>query len=219
MTTARIGFAALATAAALALVACGDSGGAGIEITADDRTMGDPNAPVTVVEYASITCSACKAWHDQVYHDFKEQLVDTGKVRFVFRELPTAPIDVSVAGFLVARCAPEPRYFNVLDTLFDRQERLFTAQARDELVAIARAAGLSDEDFNACIRDEEAIEAMNARIEEGTTRYRVSSTPTFVINGEVIVGAQPLSVFQEAVAEATGEPMPAAEPEETPAEG
>lgn len=208
--------------AALALAACGGGSGGRAEESADDRVMGDPDAPVQIIEYASITCSACKAWHDQVWEDFRTQLIDTGQVRFVFREFPTAPQDVSVAGFLVARCAPEERYFNVLDTLFDRQSQLFS-NARAELLAIARGAGMSEEQFNACIRNEDLIQAMNDRIEEGQRRFGVSSTPTFIINGEAIVGAQPLDVFLERVAEITGQPAPAPadgeDTQETPAEG
>ncbi len=216
------GFARFAWApaaiAALALSACGDEGGGGAQagLKEQDRVMGDPDAPVTVIEYASITCSHCKRWHDEVYPRVKEELVDTGMVRFVFRELPTAPMDVSVAGFLVARCAPESRYFSVIDTLFDRQERLFTAQdRRAELLAVARAAGLSEDEFNACIRDEDQIARINEWSDEAATRYRITGTPGFVINGVVHNGEQPFETFAEAVEDATGEPVPTDSEEES----
>ncbi len=209
MTASRIIFALLAPAALL-LAACGPGAGGSGGVSAEDRTLGDPEAPVTVIEYASITCPVCKSWHDDVWPEVRT-LIDAGQIYFVFRELPTAPADVSMAGFLIARCVPESRYFSVLDTLFDRQERLVTApDRRAELLAIARAAGLTEDQFNACIRDEDQIAAINARVEEGARRYGATSTPSFVINGRTVVGYQPLSTFEDAVAQAGGS-VPAAD--------
>lgn len=215
MRHARFVLSALAPAA-LFLAACGGSGGGAQSEASDDRTIGAEDAPVQVIEYASITCSHCKRWHEEVWPEV-EQMVEAGQVRFIFREFPTPPQEIAVAGFLVARCAPEERYFSVLETLFARQDRLFT-NAREELLAVARGAGLSEEEFNACIADEAQIGAMNDRIEEGQRRYGVNSTPSFVINGEVFIGEQPATVFAEAVAEATGAPVPAEE-ETTETEG
>lgn len=216
----RIGVAA--AAAAFLLAGCGGEGGGSVELTSEDRALGDPDAPITMVEYASITCGNCKYWHDEVWPLFKEEFVDTGKVRFVFRELPTAPLDVSMAGFLVARCAPEERYFNVIDILFERQETLFTTQdRRGELLAIARAAGLSEDQFNACIRDEDEIARINAQAEEAARVHRISGTPGFILGGESFTGAHPIEYFRERIAAITGEPVeaPANDTAAEPTEG
>lgn len=199
----RIGLAA-AMAAALSLAACG---GADQQVGAyekpEDRAMGDPNAPVTVIEYASVTCPYCKAWHDTVWDDFKEQLVETGQVRFVYRDMLTSPADVSMAGALIARAAPEERYFAVMDALFDRQDQILAStDRRTELWNIARAAGMSEDEFQQCLRDENEIARIYAWIEEAGDVYGVTHTPSFVVNGVTHQGLVPLSVFEEAVAEA-----------------
>lgn len=203
MRALRIGIAAAAIAATLA--ACGQGGGSA-ELKPEDRRMGDPDAPVTVIEYASITCSHCKAWHDTVWPQFKEEFVDTGKVQFVFRELPTPPLDISVAGFMVARCAPEDRYFSVIDILFDRQEQFFTTQdRRGELLNIARAVGLSEGEFDSCIRNEEEVARIDASAQEAATRYRITGTPGFIVNGQTLQGANTIEAFRERIADITGE--------------
>jgi protein-disulfide isomerase len=143
---------------------------------------------VTVIEYASITCPHCKAFHDQVFPEFRVQYIDTGKVRFVFRELPTAPSALAMAGFLLARCAPEERYFDVLDLLFEKQVPLvqsFQARtAREELLKIARPMGISEEQFDACLENDAEIARIQALGEEGYARFGVTGTPSFVIDGQ-----------------------------------
>jgi protein-disulfide isomerase len=197
---------ALASAMALAagLTACGggsENGGGEVRgAIGGDNVLGDPNAPVTVIEYASVTCPHCKAFHDQIFPEFKERFIDTGQVRFVFRELPTPPTALAYAGFLMARCAPEDKYFDVLDLLFERQVPLIRAYqagggaARDELLRIARPMGLTDEQFDACVRDQDGIERIEQVAEAGFNEYGVSSTPQFVIDGK-IYPAMPVDEF------------------------
>lgn len=184
--------AALAMAAGLAvapLAGCGRGGEGADADLSGDNVLGDPNAPVTVIEYASITCPHCKAFHDQVFGDLRERYIDTGKVRFVFRELPTAPSALAMAGFLLARCAPQDKYYDVLDLLFEKQAPLVQAYqaggsaARDELVRIARAMNVTEAQFDACIRDQAEIDRIQRVGEDGYAQFGVSATPTFVING------------------------------------
>jgi protein-disulfide isomerase len=188
--------------AALPLAACGGGGGADGSETGlrADNVLGDPDAPVTVIEYASITCPHCKAFHDQVFGDLRARYIDTGKVRFVFRELPTSPAALAMAGFLLARCAPEDKYFDVLDLLFEKQIPLVQAYqsggsaARDELVRIARAMGVSEEQFDVCIRDQAEIDRIQKIGDDGYAQFSVNSTPAFVINGRTY-GAMTIDEF------------------------
>ncbi|MGD2131973.1 MAG: DsbA family protein [Maricaulaceae bacterium] len=207
--------AALAGAlAAVGLIAACDgaaTGGSGGEATSEDMVLGDPNAPVTIIEYASITCPHCKAFHDDVLPELQSRYIDTGQVKLVFRELPTSPESLAVAGMLMARCAGDDKYFDVIDVLFERQVPLVMAwQQRDgtvldELLRIAGPAGLSAEEFDACIRDEDAIDAMRARGEEGMERWNVTGTPAFIIDGELMTVAPTIEAFEERIEPLLGE--------------
>ncbi len=181
-------------ASALALTACGNdgpkasSGGAqsAYEVE-DDHAIGNPDAKVTVVEYASVVCGACANFHTSVYPDFKKKYIDSGLVRFVFREFPTAPENLAQAGFLIANCAAEDRFFDNISLQFKRQRQIFKAAGdgtvRKEYIAIAKSAGLSEDEFDACLQNEEEITRYKA-VYQGGVDAGVSSTPTFFVNGE-----------------------------------
>src|SRR5690606_38164649 len=115
---------ALLAAAAVALSACG-GGGEVPKISDQDMTEGAANAPVEVIEYASTSCSHCAAWGNDVYPQFKAKYIDTGQARYTVREILTPPQAFAAAGFLLARCAGEDRYFNVLEAVFRAQEPMF----------------------------------------------------------------------------------------------
>lgn len=176
--------AALA-AAVLMLAACG--GGSGKTPAEGDMALGAAEgAKVTVVEYASVTCGACAQWHSEVWPAFKAKYVDTNKVRFVFREFPTPPAEVSVAGFLVARCAGSDQYFDVVGKIMDAQPELFGGTPpRDVLVRIAREAGLSEQQFTQCVTNPEAVAAAEAR-SQAARAAGVTGTPTFQVNGRLV---------------------------------
>lgn len=169
------------SAAALALVAC-NGGGGGSAPAEGEMALGSEDAPVTVVEYASVTCAHCAAWNESTWPEFKRRYVDTGRVRYVFRELPTSPQEVAVAGFLLARCAGEDRYFAVVDSIM-RNQRAVIASPRQELLNIARTAGMNEEQFNQCVTDQAAVDALNARV-QAASQVGVTGTPYFLINGE-----------------------------------
>ena len=194
---------ALAGAATLGLAACGgDSGasssdGAAATASADiyqydarpsDMVLGDPNAPVTIVEYASVTCPHCANFHKTTFKPLKEKYIDTGKVKFVFREFPTAPAQLAVAGFMLARCAADnsdaEAYFTMLDALFRKQQDWIGQNARDELLKISAAVGLNEEQFTACVQDEAAVDRLRDDIEHASNTYNITGTPTFLVNGE-----------------------------------
>jgi protein-disulfide isomerase len=191
------------SAAALALAACGgassdeaaDSAGAEtIDESATgafaEMTRGKADAIVTVIEYASVTCPHCATFHEQVYPTIEENYIDTGKVRFVFREFPTAPANLSIAGSMLARCAADDggmdAYFLVLDTLFKTQKTwIYGENPREELIKIAAQAGMSADDLDACIAREELLDFLNENVTVGRDKYDIRSTPSFVVNGTV----------------------------------
>jgi protein-disulfide isomerase len=169
-------------AAALGLSACGGGGGA---VTADDMTLGKKDAPVTVIEYASLACSHCGKWDREVFPAFKAKYIDTGKVHYVFREFITSPPELATAGALLARCAGKDKYFTVVDAVFHAQEEIFTTgDIRTPLLRVAQSAGMNEEQFMACVSDEKALKALNARVEKYAKDAKIEGTPTFFFNGD-----------------------------------
>ena len=170
-----------ALAAMMALAGCsGASGGGAAE---GDMALGAAEgAKVTVVEYASVTCSHCATWQEQVYPEFKAKYIDTNKIRYVFREFPTAPEPLAVAGFLVARCAGPDKYFPVIHEIMASQRELFSGAPRAVLLRIANGAGLNEEQFQTCVTDKDAIAAMDDRI-KAALDAGVDGTPNFFVNG------------------------------------
>jgi len=167
---------------ALALSGCAKSGGT---VDAADMSLGDPKAKVQMVEYASASCSHCAAFNNEVFPAFKAKYIDTGKVRYTFKEFLTPPVEMAAAGFLTARCAGKDKYFGVLDAIFHAQHEMFsTGDIRGVLLRIAQSAGMTEKAFNACITDEAALKALNARVEKASREDKINSTPTFMINGK-----------------------------------
>ncbi len=181
-----LGASALALAGALA--ACGGANG-NAAVSPDDMVLGAAEAPVTLIEYASTTCPHCAEFHDTVWDQLKQTYIDTGKVRFVFREFPTAPAPVAVAGFQLARCggATTEQYFVRLGELFRQQRSLFaTLQVdggRQKFIDIGAAAGLSEQQVMACITDEAGAERIRRIVEAGNRDFNITGTPTLILNG------------------------------------
>jgi len=151
-----------------------------------DKILGSENAPVTIVEYASVTCGACAAFHTQTYPTLKSKYIDTGKVRLILREFPTAPAPVAIGGFMLARCANE-KYFPMIEAIFD-QQRSWAQDPYNGFLRIARQAGFSQESFDACLKDTKVAEQIQQVAERGNVEFKVDSTPTFFINGKKYVG-------------------------------
>ena len=184
---ARMSRRAAITGAALAAMALSACNGGAKGAAEGDMAMGAPEgAKVTVVEYASVTCPHCALWQKNTWPGFKAKYVDTNKVRYVFRELPTPPIDAATAGFLVARCAGDDKYFDVVHQLMATQQEMITTSPRDGLLRTAQAAGLSEEQFNQCITDKDAIAAMDQRIQAARAQG-VTGTPAFYVNGTQVI--------------------------------
>lgn len=214
-------------AAALALAACGsstdpadsadDSNDENSEsVVLQDVVFGDPDAPVTLVEYASWTCPACLMFHTRIMPTVKSDYIDTGKVRMVFREFPTAPANITVAGFALARCTEGEAYYDMLDELFIRQDAILTLARQggpvvEALKQVASNHGIEgDEAFQACLDSEDNRNAIKASIAAARGK-NVDSTPTFFLNGEKVEGSAWISVtsftaeLDAAIAETSGE--------------
>lgn len=230
----------LAASLAVTLAACGGAGsGTSAEQTSQDgetaaaeigqdMVLGSADAPITLVEYASWTCGACWQFHNDVMPMLKEEYIETGKVRLVFREFPTAPANVSLAGFVIARCRGAENYFDVIDELFDRQSAILAlvrngGAVRDALVQIGINQGLADEAaFEACLADETLRRNIATAVGRGDAQG-VDSTPTVFMNGERLEGSAwrvadgMRDVLDAALAEIEG-PAEAAEPSDAAVE-
>jgi protein-disulfide isomerase len=168
-----------------------------------DMTLGSPTAKVQVVEYASLSCTHCAHWNNEVFPVFKKQFIDTGKVRYVFREFLTQPYQFAAAGYLLARRVGPARYFEVLDAIFHQQTAIFESEDLwGGLLKIAQRFGLTEAQFTAAMQDKAALDAVNARVEKAAARDKVEVTPTFFINGERLEGGQPIEAFAAAIAKA-----------------
>jgi protein-disulfide isomerase len=168
-----------------------------------DMALGSPTAKVQVVEYASLSCTHCAHWNNEVFPVFKKQFIDTGKVRYVFREFLTQPYQFAAAGYLLARRVGPARYFEVLDAIFHQQTAIFESEDLwGGLLKIAQRFGLTEAQFTAAMQDKAALDAVNARVEKAAARDKVEVTPTFFINGERLEGGQPIEAFAAAIAKA-----------------
>jgi protein-disulfide isomerase len=208
-TTARIAVTPAAVAlaaAALAVAGCARSGAPAVSASADDMSLGAANARVQVIEYASAACPHCARFALEVFPAFKARYVDTGKVRYTLKEYLTEPDVLAAGGFMLARCAGKDRYFQVLDAVFRQQNAMVqTGAYRAGLLQIARAeGGLSEEQFDACMKDKAAAQALSVRAERHLKADKVQATPTFVINGRRVEGAMSLPELDAAIAKAEG---------------
>ena len=185
------------------------------DTTFDVMSKGDADAPAVLVEYASVTCTHCRDFHENTLPELQPR-IDAGELRLEFREFLTGPADIAMAGFQIARCAGEDEYFAVLDDLFQNQPGILTAarnrQARGALLAVAQRHGLSEDEFNVCVRDQELFDYIETSMNEGID-LGVNSTPTLILNGEFVDRtAYSPEALNAAIDEIVGI-EPAAEPE------
>ena len=165
-----------------------------------EMSLGAANAPVTVTEYASIGCPHCGTWSRDVFPAFKKRFIDTGRVRFVLREMLTGDPDVAAAGWLTARCAGHDKYFQVVEGLFAAQPRM-NADGDDlpAILDVAAQAGLSKAQVSDCLSDHAALAALEARADGYVEKDKVEATPTFDIAGKRLEGEQNLEALAAAI--------------------
>jgi protein-disulfide isomerase len=152
-----------------------------------EMAMGDENAPITVIEYASMTCPHCAHFSEATFPELKKRYIDTGKVRYILREFPLDQL--AAAGFILARCAGPDKYFPLVETLFAQQRDWVVQRPLAPLMAIAKQAGLSQQAFEACLSNQELIDKMEKVRSQASEKFGVNSTPTFFVNGKRLPGA------------------------------
>ena len=158
--------------------------------TLGDMVLGADNAPVTIIEYASMTCSHCADFHNKTYPKLKERYIDTGKVRFILREFPLDPL--AAGAFMLARCAGKDdknKYFAMVETLFHQQRDWLVQRPLDPLKAIAKQAGFSEQTFEQCLANQQVLNGIEQVRQRASEKLGVNSTPTFFINGKIQRGA------------------------------
>ena len=167
-------------------------------VSLPDMALGPKDAAVTITEYASMTCPHCAAFNEQVFPKIKSEYIDTGKVRYVFREFP---LDIkAAAGSMLSRCIANgdaPKYFAVTDMLFRQQNDWVVKNTTETLTRIGKQAGLTQQQVEACLKDQALLDKIAADQKYASEVLKVDSTPTFFINGEVLKGETSFEEFSK----------------------
>lgn len=193
-----LGASTLAATAAFA-----STGHAAVDIAAlhappaeGDMALGPEDAKVVIVEYASASCPHCANFHNTVFKDLKKEYIDTGKVRFIFREFPLN--QPALAAFMLARCAPKDKYFPLLDMFFEQQDS-WLAAPKEGLEKIAQLAGFTKESFEACLKNDAVRKGIIEVMDKANKDFGVDSTPTFFVNGELLQGETSIEEFRKKI--------------------
>ncbi len=166
-----------------------------------EMVMGRDDAPVTMIEYSSLACPHCAAFHRDVLPKIKETYIDTGKVRLIYRDFPLGGLALAAA--MLARCGGREKYFGFIEVLYRSQAQWSRSDdPRRELARVARFGGISQKDFEACLVNEPLMTDIRERAADAQQKFGIDSTPTFIIEGEKIVGAQPFEDFRDAIEKA-----------------
>ncbi len=161
-----------------------------------DRFIGAADATVTVIEYASLTCPHCASFHNDTLPRLKQAYIDTGKVKLIYRDFPIDGLALRAA--MLARCSEPAQYFGLIEVLYRNQESW--SRVSDPIAAlhrIGRLAGMSDQKIDACLNDREAGDTILGARLRASKEHDVNTTPTFIINGQKITGAQPFEEFDK----------------------
>lgn len=169
-----------------------------LEVQETDRVLGDPKAPLTIIEYSSLSCPHCAHFHNDVLPEVQKKYIDTGKAKLIFRNFPlNAP---ALKGALVLQCVPEDKYYTFARVFFKLQEKwAFTENYLADLKTIAQVGGMKPEDFDACVNDkkrEEKVLAERMRIDK---ELKIEATPTFYVNGEKQQGISDAASFEKII--------------------
>ena len=152
-----------------------------------DVALGPDNAPVTIIEYASMTCPHCAHFALNTFPELKAKYIDTGKVRFILREFPFDP--VAACAFMLARCAGKDKFFPVVDLLFRTQQTWAVEKPLDPMLATVKQAGFTEQSFKECLANQKVLDGIEWVRKRATDQFHVDSTPTFFINGKKYTGA------------------------------
>ncbi len=155
-----------------------------------DMVMGKADAPVTIIEYASMTCPHCAHFDETTFPELKTRYIDTGKVRYIFREFPLD--NLAAAAFMLARCAGKDdssNYFAMIDTMFKQQRTWAVEKPIPPMMAIAKQAGFTEQSFDACLSNQQILDGIENVRQRAIKQFKVQSTPTFFVNGTKVTGA------------------------------
>ena len=171
-----------------------------LEVTEDDFVIGDKNAPVTIIEYASLSCSHCADFHNKTLGDLKKEYVDTGKARIVFRNFPfNYP---ALLGSMVLRCIPEDVRYDYMNALFQLQPKWVVrdnAKSTQELYKIMQSGGMTKEEFETCTNNAELENIILQAVIAAQNEFNIQSTPSFLINGNLVEGNKSIKEFRQII--------------------
>jgi len=162
-----------------------------------DVVLGSAKAPVTVIEYASMTCPHCAHFSATTFPELQKRYIDTGKVRFIFREFPLDPL--AAAGFMLARCAGNDKFMPIIETLFAKQAEWIVQQPIEPLRAIAKQFGFTQESFDQCLANQKVLDGIQDVRDRAASKLGVNSTPTFFVNGKKLVGDQSIEALAKEI--------------------
>jgi protein-disulfide isomerase len=162
-----------------------------------DRQLGPDKAPVTIIEYASLTCPHCAHFEKTTFPELKKRYIDTGKVRYIFREFALNPLDAGA--IMLARCIDKDKYFPFVETLFAKQDVWVVQKPIDPLFGIARQVGFTKETFDACLKNQKLLDDIEKERNRASEKFGVNSTPTFFINGKMIRGAMSIEDLEKEI--------------------
>ena len=169
-------------------------------VSLPDMVLGPADAKVTITEFASMTCPHCAAFNEQVFPKIKTEYIDTGKIRYIFREFP---LDIkAAAGSMLSRCIAKGdsgKYFAVTDLLFRSQSDWVMKNTTEALGRIGKQAGLSQKEVEECLKDQALLNKIEADQKYASEVLKVDSTPTFFINGEKIKGEASIEEFEKKI--------------------
>ncbi len=173
------------------------------QVDDNDRFLGPAEAPVTIIEYSSLTCPHCASFHKDTLPQIKKLWIDAGKARLVYRHYPLDGLALRAAA--VANCMQNEQHFGFLDVLFRSQQNWSRSQDPvGALSQLAKLAGMDQSTFDSCISDEKEMEQILARARAGAEAFDVRSTPTLIVNGKKVVGAMTYEDFEKVLQEAAG---------------
>ena len=179
----------------------GDDAAPSVEIRASDHVLGDPDAPVAIVEYTSLTCPHCADFHTDILPKLRREWIEPGKAKLIYRHFPLDTL--SLAAALLADCFDDDRFFEVVGTLFARQADWVRAEQPVQVLReITRSAGMADSTFDQCVSDQGAADATLADRKTFSQQVGIQATPTFMIHGKRLQGAQSYETFDQALEQA-----------------
>jgi protein-disulfide isomerase len=192
--------ARLFAAAAIVVLSAVPAAWAAEETYPTDQVLGRPDAPLTIIEYASTTCGHCANFHKTVLPRLKAEWIDTGRAKLIFRDYPTGPHALSLGASMIPHCAGPDRYFGLLGLIMDQQERwMASANPLAELKKLSKLAGLGEDKVDECLRRQDLANALEARARDAFEKRGIDGTPAFIVDGKVLPGARPFEDLDKAL--------------------